>query len=118
MPVTTNYDVWKNNSEKVLGVTKSWADENPQTRLAVVKSLIRAGKWLDATDGSGKLTNREEAARILSRPDYVGTDYDVIKNSMTGFFYFQKTDNPEMPDFNVFFKYHATYRDIRTESGT
>ena len=109
VPVTTNYDIWKNNPEKVFGVTKKWADENPNTMLAVVKALIRAGKWLDETDSSGKLVNREEAARILSRPDYVGADYDVIKNSMTGFFYFQKTDKRPMPDFNVFFKYHCTY---------
>ena len=109
VPVTTNYDIWKNNPEKVFGVTKKWADENPNTMLAVVKALIRAGKWLDETDSSGKLVNREEAARILSRPDYVGADYDVIKNSMTGFFYFQKTDKRPMPDFNVIFKYHCTY---------
>jgi nitrate/nitrite transport system substrate-binding protein len=109
VPVTTNYDIWKNNPEKVFGVSKAWADENPQTYLAVTKALIRAGKWLDATDASGKLANREEAARILSRPDYVGADYDVIKNSMTGYFFFQKTDKREMPEFNVFFKDFATY---------
>ncbi|QDT68833.1 Bicarbonate transport ATP-binding protein CmpC [Planctomycetes bacterium MalM25] len=109
VPVTTNYDVWKNNPEKVFGVSKAWADENPQTMVAVTKALIKAGKWLDATDASGKLTNREEAARILSRPDYVGADYDVIKNSMTGYFFFQKTDKREMPDFNVFFKHDCTY---------
>ncbi|TWT75842.1 Bicarbonate transport ATP-binding protein CmpC [Posidoniimonas polymericola] len=109
VPVTTNYDIWKNNPEKVFGVKKSWSDENPNTHLAVIKALILAGKWLDETDASGKLVNREEAARILSRPDYVGADFDVIKNSMTGFFYFQKTDKREMPDFNVFFKHHCTY---------
>ncbi len=109
VPVTTNYDVWKNNPEKVFGVSASWAEENPNTHLAVVKALIRAGKWLDETDASGTLVNRIEAARILSRPDYVGADFDVIKNSMTGFFYFQKTDKRPMPDFNVFYKYHCTY---------
>ena len=108
VPVTTNYDVWKNNPEKVFGVTKEWADENPNTMLAVTKALIRAGKWLDATE-DGKLVNREEACRILSQKNYVGADYDVIRNSMTGYFYFQKTDKREMPDFNVFFKYHCTY---------
>ena len=108
VPVTTNYDIWKNNPEKVFGVSNEWAEENPQTLLAVTKALILAGQWLDETKG-GKLVNREEAARILSRPDYVGADYDVIKNSMTGSFTFQKTDKREMPDFNVFYKYHATY---------
>jgi nitrate/nitrite transport system substrate-binding protein len=109
VPVVTNYDIWKNNPEKVFGVTKAWADENPNTHIAVVKALIRAGKWLDASDSSGKLINREEACRILSKKNYVGADYDVLKNSMTGFFYFQKGDKRAMPDFNVFFKYNATY---------
>ena len=109
VPVTTNYDIWKNNPEKVFGVTKSWSDENPNTHLAVIKALILAGKWLDATDESGNLINREEAARILSRSDYVGADFDVIKNSMTGYFFFQKSDKRAMPDFNVFFKHYCTY---------
>ncbi|MCH6258289.1 ABC transporter substrate-binding protein [Puniceicoccaceae bacterium K14] len=109
VPVTTNYDIWKNNPEKVFGVTKKWADENPNTLIAVTKALIRAGKWLDETDDDGDLVNREEACTILSKKNYVGADYDVLKNSMTGFFYFQKSDKREMPDFNVFFKYHSTY---------
>ena len=109
VPVVTNYDIWKNNPEKVFGVTKKWADENPQTLIAVTKALIKAGKWLDATDASGKLINREEACRILSQKNYVGADFDVIKNSMTGFFYFQKSDKRSLPEFNVFFKGHATY---------
>ncbi|MDP4643215.1 MAG: ABC transporter substrate-binding protein [Opitutales bacterium] len=109
VPVVTNYDIWKNNPEKVFGVTKKWADENPNTHIAVVKALIRAGKWLDETDADGNLVNREEACRILSQKNYVGADYDVLKASMTGYFYFQKSDKREMPDFNVFFKYHSTY---------
>lgn len=109
VPVTTNYDIWKNNPEKVFGVSKKWADENPNTHLAVIKALIRAGAWLDETDASGNLVNREEACRILSQPNYVGADYNVIKNSMTGYFFFQKTDKREMPDFNVFFKYHSSF---------
>ena len=109
VPVTTNYDIWKNNPEKVFGVSKAWADANPQTHIAVVKALIRAGKWLDATDASGAFINREEAVRILAQPNYVGADYSVIKNSMTGTFIFQKSDVREMPDFNVFFKYHSTF---------
>lgn len=109
VPVTTNYDIWKNNPEKVFGLTREWAEENPNTIIAITKALIRAGKWLDETDASGKLVNREEAARILSQSEYVGADYEVIRNSMTGYFYFQKTDKREMPDFNVFFKHNASY---------
>ncbi|MEM9646635.1 MAG: ABC transporter substrate-binding protein, partial [Planctomycetota bacterium] len=104
-----NYDIWKNNPEKVFGVTKGWDEANPNTHLAVIKALIRAGKWLDATDESGKLINRDEAAEILSMSQYVGAEKDVIDNSMTGTFVFQESDVREMPDFNVFFKYNASY---------
>lgn len=109
VPVATDYDVWKNNPEKVFGVTAAWNDKNPQTHLALVKAIIRACQWLDATGPDGKYLNREEACRILSRPEYVGADYEVIANSMTGFFLHQKSDKRELPDFNVFYKYDATY---------
>lgn len=109
VPVTTNYDIWKNNPEKVFGVTQSWNETNPNTHIAVVKALIRAGKWLDEKDASGKLVNRQEACQILSRPEYVGADVDVIDNSMTGTFVFQKTDVRPMPDFNVFFDHQASF---------
>ncbi len=109
VPVTTNYDIWKNNPEKVFGVTAQWDEKHPNTHVAVIKALIRAGKWLDETDADGKLVNRQEAAKILSNKDYVGADEDVIDNSMTGTFVFQKTDVRPMPDFNVFFKYYASF---------
>ena len=47
--------------------------------------------------------------KILSRSEYVGADYDVIANSMTGTFEYEKGDKREVPDFNVFFRYNATY---------
>lgn len=104
VPVTTNYDIWKNNPEKVFGVSREWADKHPNTWIAVTKALIRAGKWLDAS-----LENRKEAAEILSQPNYVGAPYEVIANSMTGTFEFEAGDKRPMPDFNVFFRYNASY---------
>ncbi len=109
VPVTTNYDVWKNNPEKVFGVTKSWDEKHPNTHVAVVKALMRAGMWLDAVDDAGEYVNRKEACEILSNQVYVGADVEVIERSMTGTFVFQKTDVRKMPDFNVFFKYNASY---------
>jgi len=105
VPVITDYDIRNNVSEKVFGVSKAWADKNPRTHIAVVKALIRAGKWLDAENNK----NRAEAAKIISKSNYVGADYDVIANSMTGIFEYEKGDKRSAPDFNVFFRYHATY---------
>ncbi len=105
IPVVTDYDIRNNVAEKVFGVSNEWAEQNPNTHLRVVKALIRAGNWLDENDNA----NREEGARIISNSYYVGADYEVIANSMTGVFEFEKGDVRPAPDFNVFFRYHATY---------
>jgi nitrate/nitrite transport system substrate-binding protein len=105
VPVITDYEIWKDNPEKVFGVSSDWAERYPNTHKAVLKALIRAAMWLD----SGGLANRKEAAKIMSRPEYVGADYEVIANSMTGTFEYEKGDKRSVPDFNVFFRYNATY---------
>ncbi|WP_396587562.1 CmpA/NrtA family ABC transporter substrate-binding protein [Bermanella sp. R86510] len=105
VPVITDYEIWKNNPEKVFGVSKSWAEKYPNTHIAVVKAMIRAAKWLDENNNA----NRPEAVKILSQSNYVGADYEVIANSMTGTFEYEKGDKREVPDFNVFFRYNATY---------
>src|SRR5579885_2334828 len=105
VPVITDYEIWKNNPEKVFGMTRAFAEKYPRTTIAITKALIRAGMWLDADNGK----NRAEAVKILSRPEYVGADADVIANSMTGTFEYEKGDKRSLPDFNVFFRYNATY---------
>lgn len=103
VPVVTNYEIWKNNPEKVFAMTRKFVDENPNTAIAITKALIRAGQWLDNPD------NRATAVGILSKSDYVGADSVVIANSMTGTFEFERGDKRSLPDFNVFFRHHATY---------
>jgi nitrate/nitrite transport system substrate-binding protein len=105
VPVITDYEIWKNNPEKVFGITAEFAAKHPNTVLAITKALIRAGMWLDAD----KDAHRAEAAKIISKPEYVGADYEVIANSMTGTFEYEKGDKRPVPDFNVFFRYYATY---------
>ena len=104
VPVIVDDDIWKNNPEKVFGVNKAWADKYPNTHVAVVKALIRAGMWLDAS-----MANRVEAVKIIARPNYVGADEEVIGNSMTGTFEYEKGDKRPAPNFNQFFRNHATY---------
>ena len=105
VPVITDYEIWKDNPEKVFGMNKAFTDQYPNTTVRIVKALLRAAKWLDANDNG----NRPEAVKILSQSNYVGADYDVIANSMTGTFEYEKGDKRSVPDFNVFFRYNATY---------
>jgi nitrate/nitrite transport system substrate-binding protein len=105
VPVVTDYEIWKNNPEKVFGITADFAEKYPNTTIRLTRALIRAAKWLDDNDNA----NRPEAVKILSQSNYVGADYEVIANSMTGSFEYEKGDKREVPDFNVFFRHNATY---------
>ncbi|WP_224745991.1 CmpA/NrtA family ABC transporter substrate-binding protein [Neiella litorisoli] len=105
VPVITDYEIWKNNPEKVFGITAEFAEKYPNTTIRLTRALIRAAIWLDENNNA----NRPEAVKILSQSNYVGADYDVIANSMTGTFEYEKGDKRDVPDFNVFFRYNATY---------
>lgn len=103
--LVTNYDIWNNNPEKVLMSTKAFADKNPETTQAVMRAIIEAQKWLDAS-----WNNRKEASAILSKKEYVNAPKDVIDNSMTGTFQYLKGKPTEPnPMFNVFANYYAAY---------
>jgi nitrate/nitrite transport system substrate-binding protein len=104
VPVTSSLFINTGISDKVFGVTQKWAQENPNTLNAIVKALIRAGKWLDED-----VKNRDEAAKILSKPEYVGANYEVIKQMMIGKFEYEKGDIRSEPDWDVFFRNYATY---------
>lgn len=105
VPVVTDYEIWKNNPEKVFGLSAKFAEKYPNTTIRLTRALIRAAMWLDENNNA----NRPEAVKILSQSNYVGADYDVIANSMTGTFEYEKGDKREVPDFNVFFRHNATY---------
>lgn len=101
----TKYEIWNNSPEKVFGVTEEWANQYPETHKAILKALYGATQWLDESEA-----NRIEAAELLSQKDYVNTDVDVIKMSMTGTFCYSKEEPPvPMDDFNVFHRYSANF---------
>lgn len=58
--VASKYQIWNNSPEKVLGVTRLWAEQHPQTHIALVAAIIEASRWLDAP------ANRAIAARLLA----------------------------------------------------
>lgn len=105
VPVVTAYHVWKRTPEKVFGMRKEFVDKNPKTTIAITKALLRAAQWLDADGGK----NREEAARIFSKKEYIGADYDVIVGPITGSYQYEKGDVRPLPEFNIYLKDDASY---------
>ncbi|HHD79800.1 MAG TPA: nitrate ABC transporter substrate-binding protein, partial [Epsilonproteobacteria bacterium] len=103
--LVTNYDIWNNNPEKVLQARADFVKKYPETTKAVMKSIIQAQMWLDAS-----WEHRKEAAKILSKPNYVKAPVKVLEKSMTGTFQYLKGQKSEAnPMFNVFANYYAAY---------
>jgi nitrate/nitrite transport system substrate-binding protein len=105
VPIITDDQIWHDNPEKVLGLRADFATQNPATTAALLRAIIKAQQWLDADGGA----NRAEAVRILSQPNYVGADPEVIAASMTGKFTFAPGDTRDAPGFNIFFAKYAGY---------
>jgi nitrate/nitrite transport system substrate-binding protein len=103
--VIADHDIFAYNPEKVLGLSRKFADANPKTVHALVRAIIKAQMWLDAEQGG----NRAEAVKILARSHYVGADEQVIARSMTGSFTYAPGDTRAAPDFNIFFGHYAGY---------
>lgn len=72
--VTANdLDIWAGHLEKVLGVREDWANQYPQTHLALVKALLEACEYCDNRH------NREDVLELLCQPQYVGSDPEYTR---------------------------------------
>lgn len=58
--------------DKVFGVTRAWAQANPEALQALLRALLRALAWADAPE------NRKALANLLAEPQHVGVASDAI----------------------------------------
>jgi ABC-type nitrate/sulfonate/bicarbonate transport system substrate-binding protein len=99
----TDYEIWKNNPEKVFGVTREWAEKYPKTHKALVMAMIEANLWMDHPE------NRMQVVKWISQRKYVNAPEVVVAKSMTGTYDYGHGKIEKLPDFNVFSRYEATY---------
>ncbi len=71
-------DLFKRAAEKVLAVRQTWSEANPQTLAALIRALDRAATFIAAPAHHG------EVAALLSRPDLIGVDPEVIQRTLAG----------------------------------
>jgi NitT/TauT family transport system ATP-binding protein len=64
--------------EKVLAVRQDWSQKYPDVVAALVRAHIRAAEFIEQPQ------NRAEAARILSAPERIGVDAEVIQRTLDG----------------------------------
>jgi nitrate/nitrite transport system ATP-binding protein len=71
--IATDLDIWAGHPEKMLAVKEAWAEQYPQTHLALVKALLQACMYCDDP------ANRDEIVKLLSKPEYVGTSPESLR---------------------------------------
>ncbi|MDD5114949.1 MAG: CmpA/NrtA family ABC transporter substrate-binding protein, partial [Methylobacter sp.] len=102
--VTSTVDIWHNSPEKVLGVTCAWAGQYPNTHQALLRALLNSAQWLELSE------HRAEACAILTAEEYVPVAIQDLRVFERGEFQYS-ADKPalQVPDFNVFYRYAATF---------
>jgi len=65
--LATDLDIWAGHPEKVLAMQEEWANQHPQTFLALTKALLEACEYCDDR------RNRDEIIELLCKPEYVGS---------------------------------------------
>ncbi len=100
---TVKAAIWKSSPEKVLGVSKIWADQQSQTLAALLRALYHAAKWCGAQE------NHTELARLLALPAYLNRPADIIEAALTGKFKDADGSDLDVTDFFVPFARAATF---------
>ncbi len=90
--VASKHQIWNNSPEKVLAVTRAWADANPRTLRRLVAALIDAARWLDVP------AHRREAAYLLIGGGWLQVNESALQTALT-----------LRPDGLLFHRYAATF---------
>ncbi|AZO44590.1 nitrate transporter [Mesorhizobium sp. M7D.F.Ca.US.005.01.1.1] len=76
--VTVKAQIWRNSPEKVIGVRKAWADENPEALAALLRALHHSARWCQDPANHGEL------AAVMSQPGFLGLPPAVQMPILTG----------------------------------
>ena len=70
-------EIWPDHPEKVLACRRDFVSRHPNTARRMVQTMLEACRWLD---GPG---HRNEIARWLVRPEFIGIDEALIARRLT-----------------------------------
>ncbi len=96
--VTTTQKMWKNHPEKVLGMTREFAEKNPKTVKALVMAIIEAAQYID------KLENRPQVAETVAKKEYVNAPINVVLGRMQGKYVYGDGRAEQDPDYMKFYR--------------
>ena len=100
--IATDLEIWPGHPEKVLGVREEWANQHPETHIALLKALMEGCEYCDDR------RHREEIAALLARPEYVGTPVTYIRPGFIDPYDRGNGEAPQnLPRYNQFHVNHS-----------
>ena len=96
--------IWSFAPEKVLAMRTDWGEQNPATRNALIRAVVRAADWLSHP---GSLT---VAGEILSQPTYLDRPAEVLDRGLTGQLTISaRGERRKVPGFSIFHRGAACF---------
>ena len=77
--MATSQSIWPDHPGKVLGCTREFVEQNPNTARALVMAVLEASRFIEENDD-----NRRSTAQLLSGADYLDTSVDCIEPRLLG----------------------------------
>lgn len=74
----TTQEIWTNHPEKVLGCTKAFVQQNPNTARALLMAVLEASRYLD------DFKNRASVAKLIAQKSYVNCPEATIAGRFMG----------------------------------
>jgi nitrate/nitrite transport system substrate-binding protein len=76
--VATSQDIWADHPEKVLGCTKAFITQYPNTARAMIMAVLEASRYID------DVKNRSSVAKLIANKAYVNAPESVIEQRFLG----------------------------------
>jgi ABC-type nitrate/sulfonate/bicarbonate transport system substrate-binding protein len=77
--LATTQTIWPDHPEKVLGCTRAFVEQYPNTARALVMAILQASRFIeDSTE------NRRSTAQLLSAPQYLDAPLEYIEPRLLG----------------------------------
>ena len=77
--LATSQDIWADHPEKVLGVTREFAEQYPNTARALTMAVLEASRFIDESE-----ENKRGTAQLISGSDYVDAPLSAIQPRFLG----------------------------------
>lgn len=77
--LATTQAIWPDHPEKVLGCTRAFVEQYPNTARALVMAILQASRFIEQSP-----ENRRSTAQLLSAPEYLDAPLDCIEPRLLG----------------------------------